>query len=239
MKKLLTLALFCLSAATVATAQTAYPTGSTGCVARWDFASTGTISTLHDVSGNNNNGAATALVTAPNFRGFANKAMLFNGTGSNALVNDAPNLSPTNITMLALVKFNGFYSVTYQVSQLLLKGYPYFGGGVYGLSVTDNIFDNNASTFEAANQQLEAQIGTGGSSAASLPTAGNYVNTSSWYLVVCTYNGSDGLYQLSKCNYSIFYITKYNCSNRFKQSTTCNRWHTKSSLPLLVQWYYG
>ena len=50
------------------TAQTTYPSGVTGCIARWDFTNTGVVTSLPDVSGNGHNGTAYVLTTAPGFR---------------------------------------------------------------------------------------------------------------------------------------------------------------------------
>lgn len=45
--------------------QTIYPSGVSDCIARWNFSSSGTITSLPDVSGNGNNGTANNL-TATN-----------------------------------------------------------------------------------------------------------------------------------------------------------------------------
>src|SRR4051812_30335856 len=112
-------------------AQTTYPGGVTGCIARWDFANAGSpISSLPDVSGNGNNSSGVnALSTAQGFRNAPNKAMSFNGTSSSATIPHASILQPSAITMVAVVKMSGFYSGLCQTSQILLKGYPYGSSG--------------------------------------------------------------------------------------------------------------
>lgn len=110
-EKLITLSLVLLSAM-YAQAQTPYPGGIPNCVARYDFNSTtsGAVSSLADVSGNNNNSSSVFnLTTTTDFRGRANKAMLFNGTNSTVTVPDASILNPgSQISMVALVRFDRF-----------------------------------------------------------------------------------------------------------------------------------
>src|ERR1700761_3794 len=77
---------------------TIYPSGVSGCIARWDFASNGTITSVSDVSGNNNNGTAYNLTTANGFRNVPNAAMKFNGSTSYAQVPNSNQLCPQAMT---------------------------------------------------------------------------------------------------------------------------------------------
>ena len=97
---LITLSLFIIDSS----AQTNYPNGVPGCLARWNFTNTGTITSLPDVSGNNHNGVTTNIITANGFRNLNNKAMNFDGTSSYALVPHDPILNPSAITIVALCK---------------------------------------------------------------------------------------------------------------------------------------
>ncbi len=67
-------------------AQTVYPGGVTGCIARWDFTSTGSFSALPDVSGNSNPGATFNMNGSMGFRGHTNTAGNFNSTTTYATV---------------------------------------------------------------------------------------------------------------------------------------------------------
>ena len=191
--------LLSLVSAGVAFGQTTYPswdpTGVTGCIGRWNFTSvTGVlVNSLNDKSGNNNNATPYNLIGANGFRGLANRAVTFNGASSYADVPSSATLSPTTaVTMVALVNFNDFYHGSCQFSQILAKGYglsgsPYYDNGVYGLSVSDDVFDNgNCSNYDAAHQQLIAQVGNN----IYTPTLGNYVTVNNWYLIAATFNGS-------------------------------------------------
>src|SRR4051812_15417514 len=116
-----------------AVAQTTYPGGVTGCIARWDFANSGNpISALSDVSGNGNNASTvTSLATALGFRNAVNKAMTFNGFNSYANIPNASILGPTALTMVAVVKVNTFYGGTCQQTEIVSKGYPQTTAGHY------------------------------------------------------------------------------------------------------------
>lgn len=174
-------------------AQTAYPTGVTGCIARWNFTHTGAITSLPDVSGNGNNGSAVNLTSANAFRTVPSKAMLFNGSSSYSQVTHSSLLTPSNMTMIALVKLNGYNSNNCQFTQFLLKGYPHGSTGCYGIGVGDNTFDGSCSSYSPSNQQLESHYGTSSHSHA----AGNYIQTGKWYFIATSFStGTVKYYQV-------------------------------------------
>jgi Secretion system C-terminal sorting domain/Concanavalin A-like lectin/glucanases superfamily len=199
MKKLV-LFIMLLWGAHVSNAQTTHPSGVTGCVGRWNFSSINglTALTLGDKSGNNNTATPNDLIGANGFRNLPNRAMLFNGTSSYALIPNAPNLSTNAITMVSLVKMSGYYSGTCQYSQIVAKGYglngtPYNDQGVYGMSLTDQIYDNgDCATFDANHQQLSVQ--TGPLVANSTPTPSNFTSLNTWYMIAASYDGDSVKY---------------------------------------------
>lgn len=181
-------ALFSLSLllATNIFAQTTYPSGVTGNIARWNFTNSGTVTSLSDVSGNSNNGATTNLITANGFRNLLNKAMHFNGTTSYALVPHNSILSPSQITIVALVRPTGFYSGNCQGNNIIYKCYDYFTKpGCWAMFIADN--DGNCGTFTPTKEMLEF---AGPSYATYTLTNPPYINANSWYFLVISYDGN-------------------------------------------------
>jgi gliding motility-associated-like protein len=181
-------------------AQTTYPSGVTGCIARWDFTNNGTVTTLPDVSSNGHTGTPTNISTGVAFRTIYNKAATFNGTNSGALVANTTLLNPTQITMIALVNFNGFYSGFCNMSQIVSKGYPHFAAGNYGLGYGDNAFDGSCAIFSPNNNQLGNQFGNVSNSS----TPGNYVQTNKWYFCAASYNGTTVKYYQVEMDTAVF-----------------------------------
>lgn len=167
--------------------QPTYPNGVPGCIARWNFCSNGTINSLPDVSGNGNNGTVFNLTTTTGFRNAVNTAMSFDGSTSYALVNHSLSLAPQDITMIALVKFNGWYSGSCQGSQIVSKGFPYFIQGYYGLSTSDHAFDNDCNIFSPNNMLVEIQLANLTGNFPSL----NYIQTNQWYFMAATYGANN------------------------------------------------
>jgi len=185
MKRII-LAAFCLLCISVK-AQTNYPTGISNCVARWNFTSAASISSVPDVSGNNNNAIPYNLTTANGFRNASNKAMQFNGTNSYARVTDNTTLRPQKISMLALVNLDTFYTGICQNIEVVGKGTSTFISGKYGIDISDNIYDNNdCFSYDPNHMQLIPAL-----HGASYPIpAGNYISLHKWYLFLVTYDSA-------------------------------------------------
>ncbi len=83
MKKI-TLILFSIILTGGVRAQTMYPSGVTGCIARWTFDTPDQpfLTTLPDMSGNNNNGTPFGIATSSGFRNVPFKAGAFDGSTS-------------------------------------------------------------------------------------------------------------------------------------------------------------
>jgi hypothetical protein len=181
------LAIAILFSATAANAQKNYPGGIPGCVARYSFDfSTSVGSTLPDVSGNGNSGTTYFTNPIPGWRGQANQALKFDGASSYALVPDSANLRPQQITMISLVRFDGYYHGNCQYSQILSKGFPGYTSGVYGQGITDNIYDNSCSGFDSLHQMRADYIGP---ATPTIPQT-TPIEASKWYFMASTYEGS-------------------------------------------------
>lgn len=175
------------------TGQTIYPSGVTGCVARWTFSNVTSATTqIPDASGNGNDAAASNLATFSNFKSIPNAAALFNGNAnSNALVPHSGTLNLNEVTMVAVVRPKGFYSALCQNSQILSKGFPHAIPGNYGIGFTDNIFDNgDCNAYNPNRQQLAAQFGNSNPANPAL-TPGNYISGAGrWYFLATTFGGN-------------------------------------------------
>lgn len=159
-------------------AQTVYPSGVSGCIARWTFDTTevATLTNLPDVSGNGNSGTVYNISSIDGFRNKPNRAGGFDGSTSWAEVMHDTMLTPSEMTIISLVKFNGFNSALCEGNQIISKGQPYFVAGNWGQGVGDN---SGCGTYSPTT---EAMITQAGSFAGSFPNP-NYIQTNKWYFL--------------------------------------------------------
>ena len=170
-----------------ATGQTTYPSGVTGCIARWDFSSIdGVIDSLPDVSGNGHIGSVFNLTAIPGFRSIPGTAMHFNGYSAYAQVPQNSELNPQQITIVALVRLDTFYTGDCQDSRILIKGGDDGIPGNYQMGIGDNIYDGSCSIYSPNNQQLAGGFGT----FSYTQSPGNYVQPHKWYFFAATFDGS-------------------------------------------------
>ncbi|RYE26207.1 MAG: T9SS type A sorting domain-containing protein [Sphingobacteriales bacterium] len=189
-KKLLPLFALCFT--TYVQAQTLYPGGIPNCIARYSFdsTSTGTITTVTDVSGNgNNSNVVNNVVATAGFRSRANTAALFNGSSSQVFIPDAPMLNPgTELSMIALVRPDGFYAGICQISEILSKGFQGKSPGNYYMGFSDNRYDGeDGFAYDTSKMQLEPSFGP----VYITSPAGPYVHIGQWFLVAATYSGDE------------------------------------------------
>ena len=185
MARLLLLTFF-IAWSVTSVAQTTHPAGVTGCIARWDFASNGQAISLPDVSNNNNGGVVNNLTATKGFRDRDNQAYHFNGVNSNAQVPSSTQLNPQQISIVALVKFTGFYSGNCQTNNIIYKSFTYYSPGCWGMSVSDQKYDNDYSKYSPSNEQMD--FAGPSLTGAPLPT-GNFILQNQWLLLVTTYDG--------------------------------------------------
>lgn len=185
--------LFCVpSLGTVA--QTTYPSGVQNCIARYDFSSTANSGTrLVDVSNNTNAGTIYNTNLTTGWRGQANTAMLFDGQSSYVDVAHTPLLAPQALTIIGLIRFDGFYNGICQANAIASKGFPHRVSGTYGLYATDQLYDNDCNAFTPAYETVGANLGNINISPSNLPTP---IVPGQWYFTAVTYDGvNSSIYQ--------------------------------------------
>ncbi len=181
------LSIICIATAAMATGQTLYPGGIAGCVARYPFSNPeGTGTLLTDASGNANHGMPYNITPASGWRGMPNTAGKFNGTSSYGNVPFAANMNLTNLTQIALIKFDGFYSGECQANMILSRGNG-FGSGVYTMNVGDAAYDNDCYNFDPAHQLRSDYVGNNLGAAVPVTTP---IQTGKWYFFAGTFDGT-------------------------------------------------
>jgi len=144
---------------------------------------------LKDSSGRGNHITFNnAVATADRF-GKANNAYLFNGTSSYMRVPNSASLNPAGaISLMAIVKMNGFYGGTCHGNQIFQKGTKDQNQGVYSLRVADITSDCNVAV-DTAKERAWGFYGDYGASASGFDLS-RYVRTNTWMVLVLTYDGS-------------------------------------------------
>ncbi len=155
-----------------------------GLVAHYNF----TNGDLNDLSGNNNHIIFNnATKTADRF-GNAGNAYLFNGTSSYMKVANSSSLNPHHITLMAILKFNGFNQSTCHGNSVIQKGNKEQEIGFYGLRASDMGNDCNAP-LDPNRVIIYGFRGLDPSAATNLPDT-NIVKLNKWLTVVFTYDGT-------------------------------------------------
>lgn len=112
--------------------------------------------------------------------------MRFNGVNSYAQVPHHRQLNPVAISIVALVRFHGFYSGNCQGNNIIYKSYSYFQDGCWGMMADDQGYDQNCSVFSPGFEQMGF---VSSSSLAPAVPPGNYLDTNVWYMFVAAYDG--------------------------------------------------
>lgn len=143
---------------------------------------------LNDSSGKGNHIVFNnAAKTADRF-GRANNAYLFNGASSFMRVANSASLNPANaITLMAIVKMNGFNNGFCHGNQVLNKGRNDDTVGVYSLRVADLISD----CYGKEDTSKETAFGFYGDIGyrAKVQDVNNFAKTGEWITMVFTYDG--------------------------------------------------
>jgi|SRR5580658_1415599 hypothetical protein len=145
---------------------------------------------LNDSSGLGNNITFNnATPTADRF-GNPNNAYLFNGTSNYMSVPNSPSLNPNSITLFAIFKPNGFYSIQCHGNNILQKGAYDNEDGAYLLRFNDTL-DNCVNPVDTAHEYVGGYYGDnsnyGAASGAFYPTP---IHTGTWYTIAYTYDGT-------------------------------------------------
>lgn len=146
---------------------------------------------LADGSGFNNNLTNNGATATTDRFGNANNAYLFNGTSSFLTAANSNSLNPVGgMTMMAIIKINGFYAGTCHANQVIGKGYPDNINGYYVLRFTDPNTSCTA-TLDPTHEHFYGAYGDdnpqGAAASASEDTV--LLQTGKWYNVVYTYDG--------------------------------------------------
>jgi hypothetical protein len=144
---------------------------------------------LKDSSGNNNHIVfSNATATTDRF-GRANNAFLFNGNGNYMKVNNSPSLNPTRISIVGIVKLNGFYMDTYGANQILKKGMTDQTDGIYGLRILPQSYIGSLP--DTTKEFAYGYYGNNDYSRINASSTNTFINTNQWRVFVFTYNGID------------------------------------------------
>ncbi len=153
-----------------------------------------------DESGYGNNAINTNATLTTDRNNKPNQAYLFNGTNAFMHVANSASLNPDRITMMAIVKINGFYQGQCHGNNILNKGNS-DGGSLtnkYRFRFADDAYKNynHCNTpVDVAHQAFSADFG--GNGFITTPYTGPYVETGKWYTVIYTYDGSTSKFYIN------------------------------------------
>jgi len=152
---------------------------------------------LNDSSGNGNNITFNNATPAADRFGNPNNAYLFNGTSNYMSVPNSPSLNPNSITLFAIFKPNGFYSIQCHGNDILQKGAYDNENGWYALRFNDTL-DNCSNPVDTAHEFVGGAYGDnsdfGANSVALAPIP---LHTGTWYVVAYTYDGTTSRFYLN------------------------------------------
>ena len=163
-----------------------------GLVAYYNF----TNGNLDDSSGNGNTIIFNNAVKTTDRFGNPNNAYLFNGTSSYMQVKNSTSLNPKGaITLMGIVKMNGFYNGVCHANQIFQKGTVDQDQGVYSLRVAYVTPDCHANI----DTSMETAFGFYGDYgyAATASDSSNFIKTNTWLTLVYTYNGQQSKFYVN------------------------------------------
>jgi hypothetical protein len=140
---------------------------------------------LNDSSGNGNNIVFNnATVTSDRF-GRAGNAYRFTG-GAYMRVPNSTTLSPSQITLMAIVRFNNYYSGLAWGNEILMKGPEDPANGVYGLRAHPVSYDLS-QPLDTSKEMFTGFYGDG--SNAGIADTTFIIHGGDWNTVIYTYDG--------------------------------------------------
>ena len=142
---------------------------------------------LKDSSGYGNNIYFSNAVKTTDRFGNANNAYLFDGSTSYMQVKNNASLNPPNITMMAIVKMNGFYQGASYGNEILMKGAADQSNGVYLFRIAPNV-PSCCTISDTTKECLEANYGDYNASAGTAE-ANYFFHTTQWATLISTYDG--------------------------------------------------
>jgi Concanavalin A-like lectin/glucanases superfamily/Secretion system C-terminal sorting domain len=153
----------------------------------------------NDSSGNNNNGVVFGATLTAGLSGIPNTAYRFNGTSNYIEIPNSATLTPTLISMCAVIKVEGFYAGLCQGNVIMWKG-SNFDVGHYGLHMSDALYNIDCNTIDSLNETFYPEISSNGTGFAYTPV----ITSNTWYCIVATYDGdSSRLYVDGNLMYAV------------------------------------
>ena len=144
--------------------------------------------TLNDSSGYNNHIIFNSAVKTTDRFGKANNAYLFDGNTTFMRVKNSPSLNPKQISLVAMIKFNGFYRGPCHGNQILKKGYQDQENGIYGLRAGLPGTPCNGP-IDTTKEQIVGYYGNTQYSSIGAADTVDYIKPGVWMTVVFTYDG--------------------------------------------------
>ena len=176
---------------TVTLVDSIFANDTSGLVAYYNFNG----GNLNDSSGHNNNIVFNNATPTFDRLGNANNAYLFNGNGSYMRIANSPSINPSNITLFAIVKVNGWYTGECHASTIINKGQSDAVNGFYSLRFNDSsighatsctLFPDTLNEFFYANYGNDNPVGVAtGAGWDSLK-----IQKGEWYSLTFTYDGT-------------------------------------------------
>ena len=164
--------------------QTLYPSGVGGCISRWTFDLDESFYTqILDQSGNNNHGSNNTIGSVKGFNSITKQAGDFNGVSSFSEVMHTSILNPTNITTIALVKFDSFYNGNCQGNNIIYKGFNYNADLNWAMFIGET--DNDCSMMNPSNEKLAFFS----PNTIYTPPPNNFIQTNKWYFLATSFDG--------------------------------------------------
>lgn len=169
-------------------AQTVYPSGVSGCVARWTFDNEkgSALQQITDESGNNNHGINYDITAADGWKGLQNTAGRFNGTSSYSRV-PFSNMGTSQVTAIALIKFDNFYDGVCQGNSIIYNGFNYNADLNWALFSSDHNYDNDCYSYNPTKNK--PNFATPNFINNGVP-ATDFIQSGEWYFIASAYDGN-------------------------------------------------
>lgn len=147
-----------------------------------------------DSSGNGNNVIFNNCTATAGRYGNPDGAYLFDGSSNYMQVKNSPSLNPSKITVMAVVKINGFYQGLCHGNRIIQKGNSDAVNGEFFMGFDDARYTNGANCDgNAPDEDHQNVYGIYGNTPGLATQAGdfsNYLVAGKWYTFVFTYDGS-------------------------------------------------
>ncbi|HEY0676908.1 MAG TPA: LamG domain-containing protein [Chitinophagaceae bacterium] len=145
-----------------------------------------------DESGYGNHAINTNATLTTDRNNNQGKAYLFNGVNAFMRVPNSASLNPDRITMMAIVKVNGFYQGKCHGNTILNKGNasanPPSSIRLGFVDEMANGFNCNSTVVDSLKQMFTADFAFNGT--VDIPLKGPFIEKNKWYCITYTYDGA-------------------------------------------------